>query len=342
MRIALLGLPQAGKRTLLALLTGRAVSGARKPGEVIEGVAPVRDPRVDRLAEMFRPRRVTYAENQFVLAPDVVEGATRPWYVSARQCDLLCLVVRAFQAEEVYHPAGSIDARRDEGLLETELVMADLERAMNRLFRIEKEKTRAPSAARAIEERALRKAIEELGAGTALRDLAFGAEEHQALGQLGQATLLPQLRVINVSEEDLGDDWGAGAFALSAQIEREIQELTDPEERGPYLKTLGLADSGLDRMNQAAYDALGLMPFYTVGGDEVRAWTIRRGQTAPEAARCIHSDLARGFIRVEVIKYDDLLAAGSERAVREQGRAQLRGRDYVMEDGDICHFLFNV
>lgn len=342
MRIALLGLPQAGKRTLLALLTGRVAPDTHKVAEVIEGTATVRDPRVDRLAELFRPRKTTYAENSFVLCPDVEDGGGREWYDDVRTCHLICLVIRGFRSEAVYHPAGSVDPARDQALIETELALADLERAMNRLLRIEKEKKAGPSAAREIEERALRRAVEVLDTGAWLTNEPFDADERRALNTLGLATLLPVLRVFNVDETDLHRDYGPGSFTVAAQIEREILAIEDAAERREYLQALGLDAPGLDRMNQAAYDALGLMSFYTVGKDEVRAWTIRQGSRAPAAGGKIHSDIERGFIRVEVIKYDDLIAAGSEKAVKDQGKAQLRGKEYTMEDGDICHFLFNV
>jgi hypothetical protein len=272
----------------------------------------------------------------------VKDGGGREWYDDVRTCHMICLVIRGFASEQVYHPAGSVDPDRDLALVEMELVLADLERAMNRLLRIEKEKKTGPSAQREFEERVLRRAVEALDTGAWLTSVPFDADERRSLNTLGLATLLPVLRVFNVDEATLHRDHGPGAFAVAAQIEREILAIEDPAERREYLSALGLDAPGLDRMNQAAYDALGLMSFYTVGKDEVRAWTIRKGARAPLAGGKIHSDIERGFIRVEVIKYDDLIAVGSERAVKEQGKAQLRGREYEMEDGDICHFLFNV
>lgn len=360
MRIALLGLPQSGKKTLFTLLTGRTVPLTRKPHEELEGTAPVADPRVDRLAAMYRPRKTTHAEIQVVLCPDVSEAGGRDWYDAARGCDLLCLVARAFDAEHVYHPMGGVDAERDLDLLKTELVIADLERVMNRLLRIEKEKTRGPSPARDLEEKGLRKVWEALDAGRCCDAARLDSDERKALQGLGLVTLRPALAVLNVSEEAVGAAPAAATissssavpaeapaqnaerFVVSALIEREIREIADARERAEFLAALGLDAPGLDRLSAAAYDRLGLMSFYTVGPDEVRAWTVRKGALAPEAGGKIHSDIARGFIRVEVIKYEDLLAAGSEKAVKEQGKAQLRGKDYAMEDGDICHFLFNV
>jgi len=174
--------------------------------------------------------------------------------------------------------------------------------------------------------------------------LDLSGEELEAIRSLNLVTLMPILRIFNVDEDRVASAVPAGenVFVVSAQIEKEIMGMEDQAEREEYLKEMGLESSGLDRLNAAAYDALGLMSFYTMGKDEVRAWTIRKGTAAPAAGGKIHSDIERGFIRVEVIKYDDLVAAGSEAAVKAQGKALLKGKDYIMEDGDICHFRFNV
>jgi len=172
----------------------------------------------------------------------------------------------------------------------------------------------------------------------------LSVEELSAICSLNLVTLMPVLWIYNVDEDRVAGSRGEGGdvFLISALIEKEIMGIEDPVERDEYLKALNLDSSGLDRLNSAAYDALGLMSFYTMGKDEVRAWTIRKGTPAPAAGGKIHSDIERGFIRVEVIKYDDLVAAGSEAAAKSQGKAHLKGKDYVMEDGDICHFRFNV
>ncbi|MDD2320832.1 MAG: DUF933 domain-containing protein, partial [Geobacteraceae bacterium] len=174
--------------------------------------------------------------------------------------------------------------------------------------------------------------------------LDLGEEDLAAIRSLNLVTLMPILLIRNVDEDRVGTviAEGENVFLISALIEKEIMGIEDLEERTEYLRALGLESSGLDRLNAAAYDALGLMSFYTMGKDEVRAWTIRKGALAPAAGGKIHSDIERGFIRVEVIKYDDLVAAGTESAAKAQGKAMLKGKDYVMEDGDICHFRFNV
>ncbi len=348
MKIALLGLPQSGKKTFFSLLTGRgrgpAGFPALKPGEALEGIAPIFDPRVAALAGLFKPERVKFAENQIVLCPDMTPGSPqRDWLEAARRCDLLCLVLRAFTAEEVYHPAGSVDAGRDRQTLEAELLLADLELIERRLERLAKEKRAGQTPQQAQEEATLSKLKAALEADLRFTTLSLEPAELDPVRSLNLLTLKPSLWAHNVDEGRLGDTAGApgGEFRVSCRIEWEIMDL-DPAERGAYLKELGLDASGLDRLNQAAYDALGLMSFYTVGKDEVRAWTIRKGSAAPTAAGKVHSDIERGFIRVEVIKFDDLMAAGSEAEAKARGQALVKGRDYVIEDGDICHFRFNV
>jgi len=342
MKIALLGLPQAGKRTLFTLLTGRKVPDGRKEDESVEGRAPVRDPRVDVIAGIVKPQRTKYAETVFLLCPDIEEGsADRYWLETARKCELLCLVVRAFSAEEVYHPRGSIDPVRDRANLETELLLADLELVEKRLERIGKEKRAGQTHLQEVEERTLQKCRQAIESEQKPGTLKLDTEENASLRSLNLLTLKPILWAYNVDEKDVRNE-GVDPLTISCKIEEEIGAIEDPEERRQFLSGMGLDSPGVDRMNRAAYDTLGLMSFYTMGEDEARAWTIRKGSTAPTAAGKIHTDIERGFIRVEIIKYDDLVTAGSETAVKTQGKIQLKGKDYVIEDGDICNFRFNV
>ena len=342
-KIGLLGYPQAGKRTLFTLLTGRQVSEGRKPGDAMEGVAPIRDPRVDVLSGMFLPQKTIYAENQFVLCPDVVDGVgARGWLEVARSCDLLCLVVRAFESEEVYHPDGSVDQERDRANLRAELLLADMELAEKRLVRLAKEKRTGQTTDQRQQEEVLKKCMGALEEDRPIRDMQLAPHEQGAIQNLELVTMVPTLEICNVAEDALGADVADGVVEVSARLEQEIMEIEDVGKRKEYLAAVGLASSGLDRVNVAAYRSMGLMSFYTIGADEVRAWTIRRGSTAPVAGGKVHTDIQRGFIRVEVVKYDDLVSAGSEKAAKEQGKTQTKGKDYVMEDGDICHFLFNI
>ena len=346
MKIGILGYTQSGKKSLFTLLTTRAIPPGRKEQESIEGVAPVRDPRVDVLSRLAQPERTRYAETNVVLLPDLEQGSKdRHWLEAARRCDLLCVVVRAFQSGSVYHPAGSVDAERDRLNLDAELLLADLELIEKRLERMRKEKRAGQTPAQVMEEAVLDKYRETVEAGVPLKDIALDEHQVKAIRSLGFLSMLPTLWTYNVDEQHITDNpWRdrKDSFVVSCLIEQEIASLQDETERREYLQSLGLEFSGLDRLNRAAYDMLGLMSFYTVGKDEVRAWTIRKGARAPEAAGKIHSDIERGFIRADVIKYDDFVAAGGEDAIRKSGKENLRGKDYVIEDGDICHFRFNV
>lgn len=340
MKIALIGLPQAGKKTLFHLLTGKRPPEARRPGEVLEGMASIGDERVDALASVCAPRKVTYAQNHFVLCPDASSGSYE-WLSAARRCQLVCIVARAFESAQIYHPDGSVDPVRDCDNLEAELLLADMEIAETRLARLEKESRIGLDKDKTLEMDALFICLPALQSGERLADVALEPHLLAAISSLDFVTMLPLLRVYNVSEDELDRDFGERVLNVSCQIEQEIMEM-DPAEREEYLHALGVTASGLDRVNQAAYEALGLMSFYTAGDDECRAWTIPRGALAPVAAGKIHSDIERGFIRAEVIKLDDYVHTGSEAAAKAVGKFQTRGRDYIVEDGDVVHFLFNV
>jgi len=344
MKIAILGLAQSGKKTLFSLLTGRTVPDIRKPGEILEGIAAIHDSRVDALGTLYRPKKITYAENQFVLCPDIAPGGgtTRQWMDPARRCDLLCLVIRSFDAPEIFHPFGSVDPARDRSLIATELILADMQLVETRLQRLGKEKKGGQTRDQAIEEDVLKRFNAALEEERFLSTVALEADEEKVIRSLDLVTRTPVICAYNVAESDIGTDFGPGAFSISCAIESEIAAIDDAKEREEFMQELGIVEPSLDRINAALYDALGLMSFYTAGPDECRAWTVRKGSRAPAAGGKIHSDIERGFIRVEVMKYGDLMAAGSEQAVKQAGKMQLHGKEYVIEDGDICHFLFNV
>lgn len=342
MKVALLGLPQAGKRTLFTLLTGRHVPESRKEDESVEGHALVRDPRVDTISAMVKPQKTKYAETIFMLCPDIGEGSNeRFWLEAARRSELLCMVVRSFSSDAVYHTRGTVDPGRDRANLETELMLADLELVEKRLERIGKEKRAGQTHLQEVEERTLQKCKQAIESEQKLGTMKLDQEESASLRSLGLLTLKPVIWAYNVDEKDVKNE-GIDPVTISCKIEQEIMAIEDLEERKQFLEGLGLSSPGIDRMNRAVYDTLGLMSFYTMGEDEVRAWTIRKGSFAPVAAGKIHTDIERGFIRVEIIKYDDLISTGSESAVKAQGKIQLKGKDYVIEDGDICNFRFNV
>jgi len=302
----------------------------------------VRDERVDRISDIVHPQKKTYAETVFVLCHDMVEGAARDWMDAARRCDAICFVVRGFSSGTVYHPKKTVDPARDRRDLVAELILADLELVETRIGRIEKERRAGLSGAQKVEEQVLMQCKEALEAERPLAELALNQRQLATIRSLGLLTLKPVLWVLNVDESALLSGESDREVRVSCLIEEEIAEIADPAERAEYLKSIGLKEPGVDRVNRRAYDALGLMSFYTMGKDEVRAWTIRKGSTAPEAAGKVHTDMERGFIRVEVTKYDDLITLGSEKAVREHGKLMLKGKDYIIEDGDICNFLFNV
>ncbi len=343
MNIALLGFPQAGKKTLFTLLTHRKIPAGRKETESVEGRAPVRDPRIPAIAAIAKPKKTTYAETTFVLCPDIqTSNDKREWLEAARRCDALCVVVRAFADESVYHPAGSVDAARDRANLRGELLLADLELIEKRLERISKEKRGSPQAAsQAVEEQTLAKCQQILEQDKMPSESDLKPHELLSVRNLGLLSLKTVMWIYNVDEKDVRE-LGTDPVTIAGKIEEEIMGIEDLAERSAYLRELGLQSSGVDRMNRAAYESLGLMSFYTMGEDEVRAWTIRKGTAAPAAAGKIHTDIERGFIRAEIIKYDDLIKAGSEAAVKEQGKEMLKGKDYIIQDGDICFFRFNV
>lgn len=343
MKIAILGLAQTGKKSLFSLLTGRSVPAARKPGEAVEGIAPIHDSRVDALSDLYQPKKTTYAENQFVLCSDITTGSTsRHWMDPARRCDLLCLLIRAFDAPEIFHPSGSVDPARDRAMIEAELLLADMQLVETRLQRMAKEKRGGQTSEQALEEEILQRFSAALEEEKFLSTVKLEPAEEQVIRSLNLVTRIPLIIAYNVNEDEISKDFGSGIFTLSCEIEREIAAMDNAEERAEFMEAMGISQPSLDRINAAMYDALGLMSFYTSGKDECRAWTIRKGSSAPVAGGKIHSDIERGFIRVEVMKYADLMAAGSELGVKQGGKMQLHGKDYVIADGDICNFLFNV
>ena len=334
MKIALIGLPQAGKRTLFSLLTKRTLPESLKPGEAVEGVAAVRDPRVDELSGIFRPEKTTYAANHFVLCPDATAGGeSHDWLDASRRCHLVCLVLRAFEDDGVYHPAGSVDAGRDRQNLEAELLLADMVLVEKRLERLARESKSGLKPEQKLEQAVLNKAWAHLEEGHRLIDLDLTQSETAAVRSLDLVTFLPVLPVYNTSDGNIATDFGPGSVSVSCRTEAEVAAIDDPAERLEFLEALGLSQPGLDRVNTAAYEALGLMSYYTVGEDECRAWTIHRGATAPEAGGRIHSDIERGFIRAEVMRYDDFLIVRSEAEARNRGmhagpRLHRRGRQH--------------
>ena len=366
LRAALIGFPGSGKTTLFQLMTSIRETGkaGHIKGAVSIGMSKVPDARLDRLTAMFNPRQRVPATVEFsdVAAPTQAAGAQALVDVAAyRNADALVHVVRAFADPAVPHPSGSVNPARDAHAMDEELILADLGVAERRLQRLDKDlkKTRSPELER---ERALLTLCKEaLEAGRPLRALDLAGDEVKRLRGFQFLSAKPLLVVINLDEAQLALSSGTGgaldravtvtglggfvtraatgAVAVCAKIELEIAQLDAPDA-AVFLANLGLEESGLDRVIRASYDLLGYISFFTVGEDECRAWSIPRGTATHLAAGEIHSDIARGFIRAEVVGYDTLVTRGSMAACREHGQIMLEGKDYVIEDGNIVHFRF--
>ncbi len=354
MKLGLVGFPQVGKRTLFRLLTGQEPNPKDKKSPVL-GLAKVRDVRFDRLVEIYAPRQKTPAYFEFALLPDLEQQTSRNDQTlrALEKVDVICHLVRKFQDDRVFHVGGSIDPKRDIRILNEELQLNDLLFIEKRLERLEKENRKKDAQKAATETDLLTRMKNHLDTGYPLRSFVFTESEEKLIASYPFLTRKTVIIILNVSEDELRDkdmvprlkeqfrtedlEW----IAVSAKIEEELSAL-DPEEREAFLKDLRLDQPALDRLTLLCYRTLGLISFFTVGPDEVRAWTNRQGTLAPQAAGVIHSDIERGFIRAEVMKYHDLIKLGDEQKVREVGRLMQKGRDYVVEDGDIINFLFNV
>jgi hypothetical protein len=356
----IVGLPNAGKSTLFNALTRAGALVGNYPFTTIEpntGVVGVPDRRLDRLAAIFSPPRVIPATVTFTDIAGLVRGASRgeglgnQFLGHIRECDAIVLVARGFEDPDVSHVEGAVDPVRDLEVIELELQLADLDTVTRRLERSERTaRLQKEKAAEVIE--TLRRVRDHLDAGQPVRTLGLSEEEKGHVHDLFLLTAQPLIVVVNVGEADasappspgvveLARLHGGDCLTISARIEAEIVELPE-EDRSDFLASLGLAEPGLDRLAREVYALLDLITFFTAGEKEVRAWTLHRGGTALEAAGTIHTDFARGFIRAEVVDAEDLIAAGSYATVREQGRQRLEGRDYVVRDGDVVHFRFNV
>lgn len=345
MKIALLGFESSGKKTLFSLLTGNAVPGFLHEGQILEGQAFVRDDRVDKLSALYKPKKTTHATIQFIVCPPVTTGTGYElWLKEARLCDLLCIVVRKFANPEVFHPLGRIDMEADRKTIQTELILADLMLVEKRLDRISKDRRKAANEPTlVVEEKMLERCQVKLEEEKPVSELAFSPEELVIMANLNLVTQKQILWCLNVDEGEASQvPTNKNELIISAKIEKDISEIADAAERETFMTELGLKESGLQKLTLAAYKALGLMSFYTTGEDEVRAWTIRMGTHAPQAGGKVHSDIERGFVRVEIMNCEELLSVGSEHKLKTLGKVHVKGKDYVIQDGDICHFLFAV
>ena len=347
MKLGLVGLPQVGKKTLFHLLTGQVDSEM--------GQAKVRDVRFDNLVEMHEPEREVPAHIEFVLLPDLDTDAERNADAlrGLELVDVICLLARVFEDDTVFHIEGDVNAKRDIQAFWDELLLADQIFVEKRLERLAKEQ-RSQNIPRAAQETDLMTRMQaHLEEGKPLSQFERTAEEIKLTLSYPFLTTKALMVVLNVGEDQIGDDgvvddisadfaeYGFQWIAISAQIEEEISQLDD-EEREVFLADLGIEQSALDRLTLLCYDTLGLMSFFTVGEDEVRAWTIRKGTLAPQAGGAIHGDIERGFIRAEVMRYEDLMELGDEQKVKAAGKLVQKGKDAEILDGDVIHFLFKV
>ena len=352
----LIGLPLTGKTTFFNLLSGAQLkTSAFSSGKtaVSTGHALIPDVRVDYLAAMFKPKKTTYAQLEIIDIPGLTQGAGSEFLANLREADALAHIVRGFDNDEVLHVEGKTDPMRDIDLVAAELLLADLQLIETRLQRIRggpKKKAEHP-----LEEAVLEKCQTALLNEEPLSAIILTEEEQEALKHITFLTVKPLLIAVNLDEEQFGGgDWpqkqqvekycadqGYELLPICARLEEEISRLP-AEERGLFLDELGISESGVSRLSRALYRQLGLISFLTTGTDEVKAWTIRNGLPAKQAAGKIHSDIERGFIRAETVAFQHLQEAGSMAAAREKGYFRLEGKEYPVKDGDIINFRFNV
>ena len=353
MEFGIVGLELSGKTTLFSLLTGHQPGAASGRREAHVGTALVPDPRLDRLSEMFRPKKHTPAVVRFVDVPGITKGGGQSMNLpELKMMDGLAAVIRAFPSDAIPHPEGNVDPARDLDLLETEFLLSDLSIATNRLEKLGKEMQKKKSPELAAEKDAVEKCRALLDAGTPLRQIGLTPEERKILRGFTFLTLKPLLVILNVGDEEAADLSGALSRAgfgkwqgkegvafstVCAPLEQEIS-LMSAEEQTEFLKGMGLPDRALDRLLRAAYRLLGLISFLTAGEDECRAWSIPAGTPAVRAAGAIHTDIEKGFIRAEVVSFETLVAAGSLAVCKTHGTLRLEGKEYVVQDGDVINF----
>ncbi len=360
----IVGLPNVGKSTLFNAITKNSILAANYPFATIDpnvGVVTVPDERLDKLNEMYEPKQKIPTAFEFTDIAGLVKGASQgeglgnKFLSHIRETDAIVEVVRCFENKDIIHVEGTIDPIRDIEIISLELILADLESIGNRIEKMGKKARTSKVKEDLIELEALEKAKKALEENHPLRMVDFTTEEKKALKSYNFLTMKPIIYLANIDEEELTEvdnpyvkkveeyasRENSKVIKVCAKIEEELSQL-DESDKKEMLQALGIPMSGLDQLIKATYDLLGLATYFTVGKDEVRAWTFRKGMNAKECAGIIHTDFEKGFIRAEVISYTDLIELGSEQKVKEAGKARLEGKDYLMQDGDICHFRFNV
>ena len=364
MKLGIVGLPNVGKSTLFNAITNAGAQSANYPFCTIEpnvGVVAVPDSRLDKLAEMYDPEKYTPASIEFVDIAGLVKGASKgeglgnKFLANIRECDAIVHVVRCFEDTDIVHVEGNIDPKRDIETINLELILSDVEMLEKRLDKTKKLLKGDKKYQTDIN--LFERILSALNEGKAARSVEMDEEEQKIISEVALLTTKPIIYAANMSDEDFSKgiegnkyldmvkevaaEEHAGVLPICAQIEEEIVDM-DKEEKEMFLSDLGLEESGLDRLIKECYSLLGLISFLTAGKPEVRAWTIKKGTKAPQAAGKIHTDFERGFIRAEIVSFDDLMECGSIAAAKEKGLYRSEGKEYVMKDGDVVLFRFNV
>ncbi len=360
----IVGLPNVGKSTLFNAITNQKILAENYPFATIEpnvGIVTVPDKRMDKLKEMYNPKRFIPTAYEFTDIAGLVKGASKgeglgnKFLSHIREVDAIVEVVRCFDDGKIIHVEGNIDPIRDIETINLELAIADLEVINNRLEKVSKKARTTKNKDDILETEVLKKCKKSLEENKPIRLLNLSDDEKKAIKSYSFLTEKPIIYLANIKEEDIGNSdnkyvkevkeyakkENARVISLCAKVEEDLSEL-NAQDKEEMLEALGLDSSGLDKLINTTYDILGLATYFTVGPDEVRAWTFKKGMNAKECAGIIHTDFEKGFIRAEVISYEDLIKYGDELKVKEAGRARLEGKDYLMQDGDICHFRFNV